>query len=100
MPENHETWHGVISWYYHVVVKKLGRIGTSFGISFLQTGASLKKARGSERERVTFVYEMIYAAPHYFLYRGKIELYECRVKIWNYSGFVWTFYTLIEFLVI
>ena len=33
--------------------KKIGRIGTNFGISFLQTGASLKKARGSERERVT-----------------------------------------------
>ena len=35
--------------------KKIGRIGTSFGISFLQTGASLRKVRGSERERVTFV---------------------------------------------
>ena len=35
--------------------KKFGQIGTSFGISFLQTGASLKKARGSERELVTFV---------------------------------------------
>ena len=33
--------------------KFFGRIGTSFGISFLQTGASLKKARGSERECVT-----------------------------------------------
>ena len=22
-PENHETWHGVMSWYYHAVVKKL-----------------------------------------------------------------------------
>ena len=22
-PENHKTWHGVMSWYYHVVVKKL-----------------------------------------------------------------------------
>ena len=43
----------VMSWYYHVVVKN-GRIGTDFGISFLQTEASLKKARGSERERVTF----------------------------------------------
>ena len=35
--------------------KKIGRIGTNFGISFLQIGASLKKARGSGRERVTFV---------------------------------------------
>ena len=55
MPENHETWHGVMSWYYHAVVKKIGRIGTSFGISCLQTGASLKKAHGSGRERVTVV---------------------------------------------
>ena len=29
-----------------------GRIGTNFGVSFLQTGASLKKARGSEMEHV------------------------------------------------
>ena len=21
MPANHETWHGVMSWYYHAVVK-------------------------------------------------------------------------------
>ena len=27
-----------------------------------------------------------------------MRLYECRVKILNYSGFVWTFYALIEFL--
>ena len=37
-------------------------------------------------------------APLDFIYRGNIELYECRVKIWNYSWFVWPFYTLIEFL--
>ena len=72
--------------------KKIGRIGTSFGISFLQTRASLNKARGSERERVTFVCEAIYVAPPLdFLYRGNIELYECHVKFWNYSGFVWSF---------
>ena len=50
----------VMSWYYHVVVKKIGRIGTDFGISFLQIGASLKKARGSEREPVTSVCETTY----------------------------------------
>ena len=27
-----------------------------------------------------------------------IELYECLIKIWNYSGLVWPFYALIEFL--
>ena len=59
-PENHETWHGVISWHQHVVVKKIGRIWTSFGISFLQTGASLKKAHGSKRECVTSVCETTY----------------------------------------
>ena len=63
--------------------KKLIIFGTSFGISFLQTGASLKKARGSERERVTFVCEALYVAPPDFLFRGDIELYECRVKFWD-----------------
>ena len=55
--------------------KKLGQFGTSFGIRFLQTEASLKKARGSERERVTFECETIYAAPLEFLSKGKIELH-------------------------
>ena len=54
--------------WYHVMVlpcrgKKIGRIGTNVGISFLQTGASLKKARGFVRERVTFECETIYATP-------------------------------------
>ena len=80
--------------------KKIGRIGTDFVISFLQTEASLKKARGSERERVTFECETIYVAPLEFLYRGKIELHEFPVKILNYSGSFSLFYTLIEFLVI
>ena len=31
------------------------RFGTSFGISFLQTGVSLKNAHGSDRECVIFV---------------------------------------------
>ena len=60
--ENHETWHGVISWHQHVVVKKLSAFGQVFGISFLQTQASLKKAHGSEMERATFECETIYAA--------------------------------------
>ena len=81
----------VMSWYYHVVVKKFGRIGTDFGISFLQTEASLKKARGSERERATFECETIYVVPLEFIYKGNIELHECPVKFWNYSGFVWPY---------
>ena len=37
-----------------------GRIGTSFGIGFLEIGASLQKARGSEREGITSVCETTY----------------------------------------
>ena len=91
--------HAQKSWnlaWCHVMVlsccgKKFGQIGRSFGISFLQTGASLKKARGSERERATFECGTIYAAPLEFLYRGNIEQHECLVKFGNYSGFVWPF---------
>ena len=79
-----------MSWYYHALEKN-GRIGTNFGISFLQTGASLKKARGSERERATFDCEMIYVVHLEFIYKGNIELHECPVKFWNYSGFVWPY---------
>ena len=75
-----------------------GRIGTSFGISFLHTGASLKKARGSERERATFECKTIYTVPLEFVYKGNIELHECPVKFWNYSGFVCLLSALIEFL--
>ena len=61
-----KSWN--LAWCHVIALtccgKKIGRIGTSFGISFLQTGASLKKARGSERERVTFV---------------------CIIQIWNAS---------------
>ena len=53
MPENHETWHGLMTWHQHAAVFFFGRIGTSFGVGFLQTGASLKKAPGSEMERVS-----------------------------------------------
>ena len=26
-PENHETWHGVMTWHQHAVVKKLADLG-------------------------------------------------------------------------
>ena len=68
--------------------KKIGRIGTDFGISFLQIEASLKKSRGSERERATFECETIYVVPLEFIYKGNIELLECPAKFWNYFGFV------------
>ena len=81
----------VMSWYYHAVGIFFGRVGTYFGISFLQTEASLKKARGSERERATFECETIYVVPLEFIYKGNIELHECPVKFWNYSGFGWPY---------
>ena len=81
--------------------KKIGCIWTSFGISFLHTRACLEKTRGSWGGTCHLcVWNNIRCLPLDFLYRGSIELYECPVKFWNYSGFVWPFYTLIEFLVI
>ena len=80
--------------------KKIGRIGTYFGISFLQTEASLKKARGTEREHVTFECETIYVVPLEFIYKGNIELHECPVKFGIIPGSFVVSYTLIEFLVI
>ena len=82
------------------MVKKIGRIGTNFGISFLQIGASLKKARGSERERVTFECETIYIVPLEFIYKGNIELHECPIKFGIIPASFGLIYTLIEFLVI
>ena len=81
-------------------VKYFGRIGTSFGISFLQTGASLKKARGSERERVTSVCETTYTAFSRlnFLHR---QIRPNRSIVLNFGiipGLFGLFYTLIEFL--
>ena len=90
-----KSWN--LAWCHVMVVpsrgKKIGRIGTNFGISFLRIGASLKKARGSRRERVTFECETIYAAPSplEFINKGNIELHECPVKFWNYSRSVWPF---------
>ena len=55
---------GMVSFHVtNMLVKKLAAFGQVFGISFLQIGASLKKACGFERERVTFVCETTYAAP-------------------------------------
>ena len=56
-----------------------GRIGTRFGVSFLQTGVSVKKARGSERERATSVCETTYVhclLPPEFFYTGRLDQIE------------------------
>ena len=82
--------------------KFFGRIGASFGVSFLQTGASLKKARGSERERVTSVCETRYVhcllPRKFFLYR---QIRPNRSIMLNFEiipGLFGLFYTLVEFL--
>ena len=80
----------VMSWYYHVVVKNWPNRNI-FWYKLLQTEASLKKARGSERERATFECETIYVVPLELIYKGNIELHECPVKFWNYPGFVWPY---------
>ena len=41
MAENHETWHGVMTWHQHAVVIFLAELGQAL-VSFFQTGASLK----------------------------------------------------------
>jgi hypothetical protein len=52
--------------------KKIDQFGASFGASLLQTGASRKEPRGSDRERVTLVGETTIAASShlvFFFYR-------------------------------
>ena len=77
------------------------RIWTSFGISFLQIGASLKKVRGSERERVTSMRETTYVhylLPPYFLHS---QIRQNRSIVLNFGIILDSFglfYTLIEFL--
>ena len=48
----------------------------SFGTNFLPTGASLKKAHGSERELVTYVCEATYVVSSRLdlFYRGNMQL--------------------------
>ncbi len=80
--------------------KFFGHIGTSFGISFLQTEASLKKAHGSERERVTSVCETTYTAFSRldFLQRQLRPNRSLVLKIGIIPGSFGLLYTLIEFL--
>ena len=70
-----------MAWCYDIAPsccgKKLVQFGTSFGTNFLQTGASLKKAHGSERDLVTYVCETTYAVSSRLdlFYRGNMQLY-------------------------
>ena len=67
--------------------------GAGLGISFSQTRASHNKPDGFVRERFTFLDEMIFAASSCFQICSSvnIEQQECCAKIWNFSGFIWTF---------
>ena len=77
-----------------------GRTGTSFGVGFLQTEASLKKARGSKRERVTFECETIYAAPLEFFTHATYNYMSALLNFGIIPASFGLIYTLIEFLVI
>ena len=73
-----KSWN--LAWCYDIAAtcrgKKLVQFGTSFGTNFLQTGASLKKAHGSERDLVPYVCETTYAVSSYLdlFYRGSMQL--------------------------
>ena len=79
-----------------------GRIGTSFGVSFLQTGDSLKKARGSERERVTSVCEndirTLSSPALVFLHRLIRPNRSIMLNFGIIQGSSGLFYTLFEFM--
>ena len=76
------------------------RFETSFGISILQTGASLKKAHGSDRGCVTFVGEMTYATSScldFFIEATRTNR-SVVLKFGIILGSFGLFYTFIEFL--
>ena len=58
-----------------------------------------KKPRGSDREMcppcgrnvITASFRLVFSST------GNMERHDIHAKIYTYSGFVWTFYTLIEF---
>ena len=89
---------GMVSWLAPTCCSYLfGQIGTSFSISFLQTGASLKKARGSERERATFECETIYVVSLEFIYKGNMS---AQLNFGIIPASFGLIYTLIVFFVI
>ena len=65
--------------------KKTDQFGASFGTSLLQTGASRKKPRGSDRERVTLVGETTIVAASsrlvFFFSTGNIDKQEIHAEI-------------------
>ena len=61
-PENHETWHGVISWHQHVVVKKLDAFEQVVVEASCKSELLSRRLVVPEGGRVTFVCETIYAS--------------------------------------
>ena len=82
------------------MVKKLATFAQVFGISFLQTEASLKKARGSVRERATFECETIYTAPLSLFTKATLNYMSALLNFGIILALFGLIYTLIEFLVI
>jgi hypothetical protein len=73
--------------------KKNIPFGVGLGISFSQTRASHNKPHGSGMECASSWMKR-YSLPllaFNFFPSGNIEQQECLVKIWIFSGFVWTF---------
>ena len=75
------------------------QFGAGLGISVSQTRASHNKRDGFGRERATIGDEAISVASYCFqkFSSVNIEQQECCVKFWNFSRFVWHFYTLTGF---
>ena len=83
--------------HHHVMVFFVP-FGAGLGISFSQTRASHNKRDGFGRKRATFGDQTISVASYSFKKSSvNIEQQECCVQFWNFSGFVWTFYTLTGF---
>ena len=79
--------------------KKFVPSRAGLGINFSQTGASHNKPDGFGRELATFGDEAIFVASYCFqkISSVNIEQQEWCDNFWDFSGFVWTFYVLIEF---
>ena len=82
-----------MEWHQHVVVNFLSHLGQVWGY------ASHKEPDGFGRECPSFADKTISIASYCFqkISRVNIEQQECCVNFCDFSGFVWTFYALIEF---
>ena len=88
------SWSGInMSWWIFFP------FGAGLDISFSRTRAYHNKHDGFDRERTTFGDGTISVASYCFqkISSDIIEQQECCVQSWNFSGFVWPFYTLTGF---